>query len=303
MEIPGPYTYFGDERKRLQNRMAQRRHRQKVKALQSNTIVPEGDSSTGTSSAFQLNPSSKVKRAQSATGLKTATTGCFPDNSFALVDVFSALPANGDPRAHFTPGGNSPPITFSATGTSWELIDQAAVLSSSTESVSGTSAKDASDVEQGLEKVMDSIFNSGFDSMEAMVVAYYTLDFDESSTIGQAQRLSRKRHIRSLISALSQSSRNWSNEEACPFREEILKFAEVLYGADVQQMRSFHGLNISSPDKLLEDLLSPLEGDIETFLNGDLHRKVVQMPEIWSLFTRLVQQLGILPSMTKKAVS
>lgn len=31
-------------------------------------------------------------------------------------------------------------------------------------------------------------------------------------------------------------------------------------------------------------------------------RRPTQMPEIWSLFTRLIQQLGVRPSMKNKAV-
>lgn len=112
-------------------------------------------------------------------------------------------------------------------------------------------------MERSLENIMDSIFNTGFDSLEAMVIAYYTLDFDESSTIGQAQRLSRKRHIRELISSLSDSARYWTEDEASPLQEEVLKSAEALYAADVQRLRTFENPDLMrDPAQLLKDFIS-----------------------------------------------
>ncbi|GJC90245.1 transcription factor radR [Colletotrichum liriopes] len=145
-----------------------------------------------------------------------------------------------------------------------------------------------------LEKIMDEIFKMGFDNLEAVVIAYYTLDLDENSTIGPAQRFSRRRHIRSLILELSHSSGSWPEEEARPLQEEILKAAVALYAAEVKHLKSLHwpdsNVNLA---RLWEDAISGRceDSGIETII-----------PEIWSLLTRLVQQLGVLPSVSKRIV-
>lgn len=140
----------------------------------------------------------------------------------------------------------------------WEMeMPQPAAGYSALESSSGGSrpAQRQQDLDRGLEKIMDGVLNLGFDNLEAMVVAYYMLDFDKGSAIHRAQRLSRKRHVRSLVSVLCRGAAQWAEDEACPLREEILKAAEDLYAADVQSLHAFPGLGSAArgPAQIWED--------------------------------------------------
>ncbi|GKT97517.1 hypothetical protein Ct61P_15367 [Colletotrichum tofieldiae] len=113
----------------------------------------------------------------------------------------------------------------------------------------------------------------GFDNLDAVVIAYYTLDLDENSTIDFARRFSRTRHIRSLILELSHSSESWPEEEVRPLQEEILKAAEALYAAEVEHLKSLHWPD-SNVDlaRLWEDAISGRSEDsgIETIFNNSV---------------------------------
>ncbi|KAI1342751.1 hypothetical protein F5Y15DRAFT_267390 [Xylariaceae sp. FL0016] len=354
----------GEEKKRLQNRMAQRRRRQKVKALQcepvskdeltvdssmslrhpppnnqratshrrfSSTLHPDpvNEAVIGHSPAPEAGRSSPARGSATAPplphrvaygeqpeafDLATANPGQLSGDPLELTEVIGTFPAVQGLMAHSVPLQPDDAIDFlhldpaldqgagrSTQSMSWQSMDTGFNSDAASRSGSGgsghNSLQSASTIEHGLEHILDSVFSAGFDSMEAMVVAYYTLSFDESSSISQAQRLSRKRHIRTLISALNDNCGRWSDDEARPLREEILNFAEGLYAAELQRLRSYRGFNKSKPIELLENLLlSRTEDEKESWIYHEVHR---EMPEIWSLFTKLVQQLGVLPSMSK----
>ncbi|OCL07586.1 hypothetical protein AOQ84DRAFT_55723 [Glonium stellatum] len=157
------------------------------------------------------------------------------------------------------------------------------------------------DIERKLESILDRCSEVGFENFESLAIAYYTSDLDDSSPIGQAQRLSRSRHIRSLLSALSHSSKLWEEPETRPWREEILKAAEAIYASEMHDFQLQQGPQlIQDPAQFLHHCISgQYDSSVERVLHRDLQRKV---PELWSFFTALVQRLGVLPSKANQTV-
>ncbi|RYP33539.1 hypothetical protein DL767_004714 [Monosporascus sp. MG133] len=332
MDVLRSAAYATEERKKLQNRLAQRRRRLRIKARQSQNNSEANHLPGSLPSSRPTSPSRARDAAQSrcppaihrvsglsedgsapfpicdfeqvrdshesaaATaspairqtawsqqgdlgGATEASPGPFITDSFTLEDVFPVVLTSAGQVQRSTPRQHNSPVIPPSLHPSWNIIELAA-LPSVTESSSSGCQEDQgpfeSDVEQGLEIIMDETFNMGFDSLEAMVISYYTHDFDKNSTVGQAQRLSRKRHIRTLISALSHSARHWVEDEAYPLREEILKSAEALYAADVQRLRSLWGLgSMRGPSQLLKDGISRwADSNIEGVVYRDLCSEV-----------------------------
>jgi len=88
-----------------------------------------------------------------------------------------------------------------------------------------------------LKIVLDAIDNAGFDSMESMAVAYYSSNFPAGSPVKSAQSISKKRHIRKLLTALHQSSKTWDVQEVQGYREGIMRSAEDIIIEDMQSLK------------------------------------------------------------------
>lgn len=207
--------------------------------------------------------------------LTEASLPLFPADMFSLTEIsdFSVFPPSVS-RSEWGSEQQIPPCALSAqtAAATRNTREDSSYSYSNSSGRGGCPGNGKLDVERGLESIMDGIFEMGFDSLEEMVIAYYTRDFDESSTIGQAQRLSRKRHVRALISAMNDSARSWTEDEASPLQEEVLKSAEVLYAAEVQHLRSFQNPEfMREPTKLLEDFLAGRsDSSIEAVVYRDL---------------------------------
>ena len=89
-------------------------------------------------------------------------------------------------------------------------------------------------LEARIERVLESIRRAGFPSLEQFAIAYFTADLDADSPAYTAQSLSRSRHLRELLAALSCNARHWSTREAQGFRDEIVRSAEQEYTQELQ---------------------------------------------------------------------
>jgi len=132
-----------------------------------------------------------------------------------------------------------------------------------------------------VEAVLNSICKSGFNGLEDFVIQYFTADFHEDSSIVPAQSLSRSRHLRELLAAMSSSSQSWSSREAQGFRDEIIRSAELIYTQELQPLaQDVRTKPAASPridarnniSEVLRDLMASLD------LNGTqpLAKKAVQ---------------------------
>ena len=91
-------------------------------------------------------------------------------------------------------------------------------------------------IEPRIDGVLNSIHKFGFKGLEDFVIQYFTADLDENSSTLTAQSLSRSRHLRELLAALSASAQTWSSREAQGFKDEITRSAEAIYMEQVHAL-------------------------------------------------------------------
>ena len=96
------------------------------------------------------------------------------------------------------------------------------------ETVARDLRKDAS-LEQRLAMVLDCVKSAGFDDVEQMLSQYYTSDLSKVPPLANAQRLSRKRRLPSLIANVSEDMNNWTQWEAQGCKEEMIRSAEQIF--------------------------------------------------------------------------
>ena len=97
-------------------------------------------------------------------------------------------------------------------------------------------AKDAT-LEERLGYVMESAEMAGYHDFNALISAYYTSDFPESSSLSNEQRLSRNRRLPKVLFELFQATSSWSEWERRGFQEEILKTAENMLSLEGDSAR------------------------------------------------------------------
>lgn len=76
--------------------------------------------------------------------------------------------------------------------------------------------------------ILEHVQAAGFESFDALVTAYYSDNFDESSALANEQRLSRNRRLPKVLSDLFHAADGWTPWERRGFHEEILKTAESM---------------------------------------------------------------------------
>lgn len=81
-------------------------------------------------------------------------------------------------------------------------------------------------LDERFEYVLYCLHTAGFDSFDGLATAYYSSNFDESSTLAMEQRLSRNRGLPNVIAELFRSASCWSDWERRGFHEELLKTTE-----------------------------------------------------------------------------
>ena len=92
-------------------------------------------------------------------------------------------------------------------------------------------------IEKRFEYLLACARRVGFDGFDALASHYYTLDFDHSSELALEQRMSRHRHLPSILAELRQRSQKWTPWERRGYQEEILKSAEEIYAMECSDFK------------------------------------------------------------------
>ncbi|RYP08966.1 hypothetical protein DL764_001577 [Monosporascus ibericus] len=93
-----------------------------------------------------------------------------------------------------------------------------------------------SSMEERFDSVVEFVQNSGFKSIDDMVLSYYTAAFDEDSDIFHEQRMSRKRGLPVMLSRLRSSTAAWREYEREAYQAEVLKSAESLLVGECRRL-------------------------------------------------------------------
>ena len=81
-------------------------------------------------------------------------------------------------------------------------------------------------VEDGICKMISLARSLGFESLDSMMLQYYTHSFEENASAVEVQGRSRRRGLPALLSHLSRAARGWPRREAQGFEEALLASVE-----------------------------------------------------------------------------
>lgn len=95
-----------------------------------------------------------------------------------------------------------------------------------------------STMEDRFELISESVRHAGFKSMDDMILSYYTAALDEDSDMCHEQRMSRKRGLPAILSALRISAATWDEYERQGYQAEILESAESLLVHECRELFS-----------------------------------------------------------------
>jgi hypothetical protein len=98
----------------------------------------------------------------------------------------------------------------------------------STPTVDAATATHYSSMDERLESVLERVEQAGFDNFDALVTAYYSETFHESSRLASEQRLSRNRRLPRVIAEIFRAASQWSAWERGGMNQEVIKSAECL---------------------------------------------------------------------------
>ncbi|OAA74184.1 hypothetical protein ISF_01085 [Cordyceps fumosorosea ARSEF 2679] len=225
--------------------------------------------------------------------------------------------ASGSGILSWTRSESRPPTAT----TSRSVIGSGGGPSSSSTAASSSSAQQQEVV--SLERIREFVEDAGFESLEAMMAAYYSANLGVVGGGGNGQRppvqaVGRSRRLRGFLSAIHRSHVEWGAQERAAYREEIVRAAEGIYADELAGM--VHGAAATGPDgsdgKLrimsmagagrptaetsrvyiahrIHSLVS--DPDIQDFMKKD--RKDLQdtVADTWSLITQLIHNTGQSP--------
>ncbi len=151
---------------------------------------------------------------------------------------FMQLSSNA-PACYSTTGGSS--IGGSSQSFSWPR-------SESRPSTAGQGASSAvRDI--SFERIREFVEDAGFESLEAMMAAYYSANLNASAQSRPTQAVGRSRRLRGFLSAIHRSHTEWGEQERSAYREEIVRAAEDIYADELSSM--VHGATETSSSKML----------------------------------------------------
>jgi hypothetical protein len=108
-------------------------------------------------------------------------------------------------------------------------------------------------IEARLERVLNTVEDTGFDGIDSMTSTYYTSEFSDDSIIHPMQSASRTRHLRVLLAALQASYKSWSERARGAYTEQIIRAAEAICSDELQALygsKSQRRRRVSMPSKL-----------------------------------------------------
>ncbi|KAM3508847.1 hypothetical protein MY11210_006558 [Beauveria gryllotalpidicola] len=223
--------------------------------------------------------------------------GCKPQQSMHASDFMQA--SHNTPACFGTAGASS--VTTGSQSFSWPRSESRPATASR--------SADSSTQDVSLERIREFVEDAGYESLEAMMAAYYSANLSASANSRPAQAVGRSRRLRSFLSAIHRSHVEWGEQERNAYREEIVRAAEGIYADELSNM--VHGATETSSNKLLsiagsskptaetsrvyiahriQNLIS--DQDIQEFMRKD--RKDLQdtVADTWSLITNLIHNTG-----------
>ncbi|KAF1732093.1 hypothetical protein CRV24_008286 [Beauveria bassiana] len=228
--------------------------------------------------------------------------GCKPQQSMHASDFMQ--PSHNTSACFGTTGASSATTTGSQSF-SWPRSESRPGTASRSADSSSSTTQDI----VSLERIREFVEDAGYESLEAMMAAYYSANLSAGANARPAQAVGRSRRLRSFLSAIHRSHVKWGEQERNAYREEIVRAAEGIYADELANM--VHGATETSSNKLLsiagsskptaetsrvyiahriQNLIS--DPDIQDFMRKD--RKDLQdtVADTWSLITNLIHNTG-----------
>ncbi|GJN80411.1 hypothetical protein PLIIFM63780_003937 [Purpureocillium lilacinum] len=135
-------------------------------------------------------------------------------------------------------------------------------------------------LDERFSSIMKQVEAAGFESFDDLVTAYYRETFTATSSLANEQRLSRNRRLPKVISDVFQATRDWTTWERYGFHEEILKTAEAML---VEERAGAGGSLLAHVMPLIESADGTVPASAGETLLG--LKKVIQheLPNSWAL--------------------
>ncbi len=158
-------------------------------------------------------------------------------------------------------------------------------------------------LDERFKVILECINSIGFDNFDALVSAYYSEQFSESSPLSHEQRISRKRRLPKVVAEVLQAAANWSDREREGLQEEVLKQTESVLVAEGNKARDLlvtsfgplnhaqNGSDTTSTVQVLLDAKKTIESEVRTCSTrySQLIRRtdLKQLPNLWGLLMAL----------------
>ncbi|KAM3481654.1 hypothetical protein MY5147_000640 [Beauveria neobassiana] len=168
--------------------------------------------------------------------------GCKPQQSMHASDYMQ--PSHNTSACFGTTGGSSATTTGSQSF-SWPRSESRPGTASRSADSSSSTTQDV----VSLERIREFVEDAGYESLEAMMAAYYSANLSAGANARPAQAVGRSRRLRSFLSAIHRSHVEWGEQERNAYREEIVRAAEGIYADELSNM--VHGATETSSNKLL----------------------------------------------------
>jgi len=99
-----------------------------------------------------------------------------------------------------------------------------------------------------FENLLRDVKAAGFKTFDEAVAAYYTQDFEASSAPDLAQKASRGRRLRYVLTEIEESSADWTFWEARGYRDKIIEAAEGIYLEEMTSLLRKEGSRVENLD-------------------------------------------------------
>ncbi|KAF2738048.1 hypothetical protein EJ04DRAFT_588850 [Polyplosphaeria fusca] len=305
------------DRKKMQNRLAQRRRRMRERikttggASGENSIHARTTSlDSATTTVEDAEPLSPLNRSSNVSVPQELNLDLFVDPSFPEGtsigtsdpwENFAEHPAgdfNLDESLDYMASAKSPGIQCAplaplneSTCPSLQRAQQGIPRLEGTFSNKSNHSKDINDYCVRFTHIFRAMDAAGFTTFDQMATEYYTAEFTPSSAAYNIQRQSRLRHLRHFLADVDSAARSWGIRERRGWAEEIVHAAEDIH---IEEYRV-----------VMKNLRS---GALHVIPN-DLHDMAAQksffqeqLPDLWALFSRIVDASGLEQSQSSRKV-
>ncbi|KAM3505710.1 hypothetical protein MY10362_002800 [Beauveria mimosiformis] len=177
--------------------------------------------------------------------------GCKPQHSMHASD-FMQPNNNNNNNNNTTNNNNNTSACLGTAGGSSVTTGSQSFSWPRSESRPGTASRSADSSctqDVSLERIREFVEDAGYESLEAMMAAYYSANLGASANSRPAQAVGRSRRLRGFLSAIHRSHVEWGEQERNAYREEIVRAAEGIYADELASM--VHGATETSSNKLL----------------------------------------------------